>query len=526
MGAKRPGWPRAAVACLIAGIALAVIVLTAGNHRRHDPAASGARYDVLFTPLAHFAQPSVTIPARESLVDIPRSFLGFSTEYWTLPVDELHAKLYRRVLSDLHVPGDGPFVLRIGGDSSDHTFYDPRYGHLPRWAFDLTPEFVDRTAAIVRRLGLRVILDMNLITGSPELAGSWARYAETQMPPRSIIGLEVGNEPDLYSYAFWLGVTAGIRISGDGLPRDITPVDYAADFRAYAWVLTRVAPGVPLLAPALANPGADRSFISTLIASPHPGLRVISGHRYPYSGCTPPNTPQYPTFARVLGEQATAGMARSVKPAVLIAHRAGFPFELTEFNSITCGGLPGVSNTYATALWAPDAAFELLAAGVKAIHLHARQHAINDPFTFDPTGLQARPLLYGLMLFIRTLGPHARLVPLRLKSATDLHLKAWAVRVGARTLHLLLINKGPNALRVGLHLPTRDPASMQRLLGPSPSATTDVTLRGQTFGHEATWQGKPARTQIKPHAPGHYTVPLPPYSAALLTLPLPPGALT
>ncbi len=525
MGAKRPGWPHAALACLIVGIAVAVVVARAGDHHKHDPAASPPRYDVLFAPVAHFAQPSVTVPARESLVNIPRSFLGFSTEYWTLPVDELHAKLYGRVLSDLHVPGDGPFVLRIGGDSSDHTFYDPRYGHLPRWAFDLTPEFVDRTAAIVRRLGLRVILDMNLITGSPKLAGSWAQYAETKMPPGSIIGFEVGNEPDLYSQAFWLSVTAGIRISGDGLPRDITPTDYAADYHAYARVLTHVAPGVPLFAPALANPGADRSFISTLIASPHPGLRVISGHRYPYSGCTPPDTPQYPTFARLLGEQATAGMAASVRPAVLIAHRAGFPFELTEFNSVTCGGLPGISNTYATALWAPDAAFELMTADVRAIHLHERETIVNDPFTFDPTGMQARPLLYGLMLFTRTLGPHARLVPLRLKSGAALHLKAWAVRVGARTLHVLLINKGPNSLRVGLDLPARGPASVERLLGPSPAATTGVTLMGQSFGHEATWQGRRVRTRIRPRARGRYTVPLPPYSAALLGLDVSPGAL-
>jgi hypothetical protein len=40
---------------------------------------------------------------------------------------------------------------------------------------------------------------------------------------------------------------------------------------------------------------------------------------------------------------------------MMLAHRAGFPFRLTEQNSVTCGGLAGVSNTFATALWAPAA---------------------------------------------------------------------------------------------------------------------------------------------------------------------------
>ena len=52
-------------------------------------------------------------------ITVPSSFFGLSTEYWTLPVDLRHIGLYRRVISLLQVPGDSPFVLRIGGDSSD-----------------------------------------------------------------------------------------------------------------------------------------------------------------------------------------------------------------------------------------------------------------------------------------------------------------------------------------------------------------------------------------------------------------------
>lgn len=54
-----------------------------------------------------------------------------------------------------------------------------------------------------------------------------------------------------------------------------------------------------------------------------------------------------------------------------------------EINSVTGLGLGGVSDTFATALWAPDALFELMRAGVPAVNLHARVFAVDDPFTFD-----------------------------------------------------------------------------------------------------------------------------------------------
>jgi hypothetical protein len=180
-------------------------------------------------------------------------------------VDERHITLYERVISMLHVRGDGPFVLRVGGDSSDHAFFDPHIHKLPSWAFDLTLPFVARTARVVRELRLRVILDLNLITATPRSAEAWAREAEATMPKGSIIGFEVGNEPDLYSLAFWTQTTEADRFGGRVLPKDITPADYVQDFDTYSRLLSRAAPRVSLYAPALANPNADLSWIATLL---------------------------------------------------------------------------------------------------------------------------------------------------------------------------------------------------------------------------------------------------------------------
>ena len=60
---------------------------------------------------------------------------------------------------------------------------------------------------------------------------------------------------------------------------------------------------------------------------------------------------------RILSEAATHGMARSVRPDVGLARDARLRFRLTEFNSVTCGGVAGISDSFATALWGPDVAF-------------------------------------------------------------------------------------------------------------------------------------------------------------------------
>jgi hypothetical protein len=214
----------------LAALATAGLAPAAGAAQT-PPAARAAQTTPAATPgvTPAISTATLSIDRRQPPLKIPPSFLGLSTEYWTLPVDERHVALYERMLSLLHVPGDGPFVLRIGGDSASHTLYDPNLSEPPRWAFELTPSFIERTASIVKKLRLRVILDLNLVTGSPQLAAAWARVAEARLPRKSIIGFEIANEPDLYDKAFWLFTTGGEQFSGQALPADITPRDYALD---------------------------------------------------------------------------------------------------------------------------------------------------------------------------------------------------------------------------------------------------------------------------------------------------------
>jgi Glycosyl hydrolase family 79 C-terminal beta domain len=462
-------------------------------------------------------------PARATVevigngLHVPQSYLGLSTEYWALPMFETHGPLLQRVMSLLQVPGEGPLVLRIGGDSADRTFWEPSSTRMSSWAFRLTPRWLAQLSGLVRRTGARLIIDLNLVTGSPSAAARLAQAVQGGLPRGSIIGFEVGNEPDIYSRRDWLATIAGSRQSAKLLPTELTARTYDADFRAYAQALAQVAPGVPLLGPALANPAVNLRWISNLLAGPHAGLGTVSVHRYPLSGCAKAGSRKNPTIARVLSDRASTGVAQSIKAAIRVAHRAGLPVRVTELNSVDCGGRAGVSNTFATALWAPDALFELLRAGVDGVNVHVRADAINAAFALGARGLTARPLLYGLILFARTLGADARLVHLRVRAEGSSHLRVWAVTASGGALNVLLINEGSRPMTVELRAPARRSATIERLLAPAVTSTTGVTLDGQRLGADGRWQGQRTSESISPGRDG-YELTIPRVSAALVGL--------
>ena len=554
---------------VVSVVAFALVAVSGGV----DPADSQA---------PRLAKATLTVLPGAPLQAVPRSFLGISTEYWALPLYARRMALFERVLEMLHVPGSGPFVVRVGGDSADHAFWAPRAARLPPWAFTLNSTWLGQVRELVHRLGVHLIVDLNLITDTPAEAAAWASAAEHGLPRHSIVGFEIGNEPDIYSHRGWIATTAGRMIAdaqlsaraggrlpadlggaltsdlggrlslglggrlssragcrfssragaglssgaGGQLPSGLTPADYVTDFRAYTAALHGVAPGVPLLGPALANPHANVRWIARLLADKPAALKTVSVHRYPYSACAKRRgQADFPTLSRLLSRQASAGLTRSLEPAIALAHRAGLPIRLTELNSITCGGRAGLSNAFATALWAPAALLHLARAGIDGVNVHIRANTINAPFALSAGGLTARPLLYGLILFARTLGPSAALAPVALRAPSSPHLSAWAVRVRGSELHVLLINEGRRAVKVTLRLPTTGSAWVQRLLAPSAASASHVTLAGQQLGRDAAWQRQRVEPQIAA-ATGGYRVTVPRFSAALLGARLRPGALT
>ncbi len=466
-------------------------------------------------------QATVTVGAHAGASRIPPSFLGLSFESWGLQEFERHSSLLARTLSLLRAPGDGPLLVRIGGNSSDRSFWDPSGHGLPPWAFAFTPAYLQHTAALVRAADARLLIDLNLATARPQVSARLAAASARLLPAGSIAGFEVGNEPDLYAHTAW--VAAFSRQTHDPAAATMSARTYALQFATYAALLAHIAPEVPLVGPALGYPDRDLSWLATLLSDAAPRLGFVSAHLYPYTACAKPSSRLYPTIARLLSEAASAGLARSIAPAVRLASRAQLGLRVTELNSVSCGGRSGVSDAVASALWAPDAMFELLRAGVAGVNIHIRAEAVNGAFALSSRGLVARPLLYGMILFTRTVAAGSQLLQSRELAPASLHLKAWVVALSDGDLHVLLIDKGSRPAHVHLRLPAVGVATVQRLSAPGVAARSGVTLDGQRLDASGRWRGR-AASETVPAGPEGYNLMVPAGSAALLSVRAqPPG---
>jgi hypothetical protein len=87
-------------------------------------------------------------------------------------------------------------------------------------------------------------------------------------------------------------------------------------------------------------------------------------------------------------------------------------------------------------------------------------------------------------------------------------------------LHVLLIDKGSRTLHVDLRLPATAPATIERLLAPSPYSRTGVTLNGQQLNYAGNWLGTPRAETVAASPRGGYGLTLPRHSEALVSVPL------
>jgi hypothetical protein len=206
---------------------------------------------------------------------------------------------------------------------------------------------------------------------------------------------------------------------------------------------------------------------------------------------------------------------------IALAHAHGVPFRVDEMNSIACGGQLGLSDTFASALWALDTLFEMARSGVDGVNLHMFPGARYSLFQFARGGrAQAfvHPEYYALLAFAHAAPAGSRLVPAAVRGPAS--VRAWATDGPGAVRHVVLINDGAGPRTILVRAPgSAAGATLALLRAPSVLATSGVTLAGQTFGPSTTTgllSGPLRTTQLAPAA-GTYAVRLPAASAAIVT---------
>ena len=496
----------------------------------HHVASAGRApdYEPLVTPSELPSGGSPARPSPELTVSVgsvvlgeplPPSFVGLSIEYRTLhdyagtdprAIDPVFIALMRGL-----DPGQSP-VLRIGGNSTDQTWW-PVKGITPPAGvtFGLSRRWMRLARGVATALGSRLILGINLAADNPSLAAAEARALLSGVGRSHIADLEVGNEPDAYPVFAW----AENQFGRSTFPRRATYTlqDYIGELTHWG----RVLPALPLAGPAFAR-GTWMASLQSIIAS-EPKLRLVTFHRYPLRGCEHnPQMPDYPSVANLMADSSSSGLAERVAPFVATAHAAGLPFRLDELNSASCEGRFGVSNTFASALWALDTLFDLAQAGVDGVNLHTLPGTAYQPFQTFQNGstwsASVAPIYYGLLAFARSFPPGARLLALNEPAGP---VKVWATQAKDGRLHVVVINKDPSTpYLVRIQIPGPQSAlSSETLSAPSLSATSGVTLGGQSFGARTATGVLPPDPHpgSVPSLLGYYTVAVPAASAVLLT---------
>jgi hypothetical protein len=451
----------------------------------------------------------------------PAGFLGLSLEYSALEayagadpaaLDPVFVQLLRNLAP---APGQ-PVVLRIGGNSTDATWWPVKGVHPPAGVrYAVTPEWLATTRALAAGLPAQLIMGVNLAAGLPRLAGAEAQAFLRGIGPSYISAFELGNEPDVYGVFPWYRDRHGAVFARSA----------SYDLSAFTSQLTAwqaELPDVSLAGPAVAELPWMTGLSSLLSAEPR--LRVVTVHRYALQGClNNRSSPSYPSIANLLSDRSAQGLADAISPYVAAAHAAGVQFRVDELNSAAlagCLGRSGVSNTFGSALWMVDALFNLASIGVDGVNVHSLPGAGYELFTFRRTaaGWQAfvRPDYYGMLMFAQAFPAGARLLPVNAPAGP---VKVWATLAPDGHTRVTLINKSSQPHQVELQLPpSAAPAEIEWLHAPDVSARTGVTLGGQSFGGE-TGTGVLAPASLQPVSQlfGSYSVTLPPYSAALLT---------
>jgi hypothetical protein len=470
-----------AATSLLPGCGAGGAVSSSHSSSNPQPAPSGA-----------LTQASITVTASTTGT-IGSGFAGLSYEKATLYEPLFTASnsnligLFKRL---------GPSVLRVGGNSVDRNVWTP--GGAGQTAGQIAPSDVAALAAFVKAAGWQCLYGINLggsATGAttPALAAAEVAYAVQQFGS-SLLGIEIGNECDLYG-------NAGNYYAGNwSLSKFLTL------WGQYRTAILATTPGTMITGPA--DAGSESSWTVPFGQSvTRNEITLLTQHYYRANGALPTSTEAY----LITPDSSLVNDLATLKAG---AAGIGIPFRMAECNSFYNGGASGVSDSYASSLWVIDYLFNCVQGGAVGVNFHGGGNGKGYTPIADSSGVvvEARPEFYGMLLF--TLAGLGTLYQTQV-SAGSLNVTAYAVKT-ATGLNIVAVNKDSTQnLQAVLSLPqTATTASLLALTqlssgasGPNLNATSGVTIQGAlvnpdgSFAPAAAYTLSPSGTQLTCYVP-------------------------
>jgi hypothetical protein len=462
---------------------------------------------------------SVTTDLHHLGPRVPQSFIGFSDEYTVVP-RHLTPQV-GQLFDDLAAYGGGPPVYRLGGGSTDSSWFVPVRPQPPRGAFfGITAGYLAALRDFVAGTGSPLVLGLNLGLDQPALAGEWATAAANHLP--KIKAFELGNEPDI----FFERVLNGVKPRAYMRSRRWDALGYVKDLRRFLPYLKSLHLGVPIGGPAMCCKPRFLRYLPQIVRDQRRNLGLITLHQYPLLSCdAKPGSRGYPTPAKLLAPNALVRSVKLLDDAVKVGRRYHLKVRLTETNSVACGGAVGTSDVFASALWSADWYFTLAALGLDGADIHT-SNPTYAPFRTIAGVTAVGPVYYGLLLFAETVGHSGRLIPstyFGVRERPGANVKVWGVRDAAKhQVRIAIINKTGPGGTVTLRVPgARGAGTLKLLTAPGLGSRRGITWGGQRFlipTPDGKLTGPLVAHRVARRAGGVYRVRMRRYSAALLTV--------
>ena len=430
---------------------------------------------------------------------IPPDFTGLGYEISSVARPGLLSgknRTYVQLVRTLGAQG----VIRVGGNISDYTTFSPQ-GQLVSAP---QPQTTVVNAAVIEDLGefldatgWKLIWGLNLGSGTPELAVEEAQAVAAAAKDK-LLAVEIGNEPDLFG--------RGHRPQGYGYEQ------WHNEYRRYRDAVRAKLPNVPLAGP---DAAVKTDWVTQFAADEGKDIKLLTHHYYAEG---PPKNPASTIENLLKGDEKLTRILAQCRSA---SQSVNVPYRICETNSCFGGGKPGVSDTFAAALWGLDFLFTLATADAGGVNLETGVNQHGFISSYSPLGddehgnYSAQPLYYAMLAFAQA--SRGRRVDVQY-DAGDMNVKAYAVLGEDNRLAVTLINKEASRdVEVSI-VGTRAFAggSLLRLAAPSLESKGDVTLGGSAVAVDGQWT--PGHREKLATRHGERVIPVPAASAALVTL--------
>ncbi len=225
-----------------------------------------------------------------------------------------------------------------------------------------------------------------------------------------LLGFQAANEPDLYGAHGHRNLT-------------YSPFDFFGEYAVFtqAWQNDGNVPTKNnIIAPSTsyAEWSPEQVWDTGFVDAYGQYLSHLAVEHYPTDNCAvvfpnPENPPHDPLqmLPQYLTHNAGIEFAKPYLNSTALAQQWGKPFLLFETNTASCGGFPGISDSFTSALWGIDHALQLANSNFTGALFHfGGQNVSYNPFTAAPTnesalhGWTTGPLFYSAVFVAEVMG--------------------------------------------------------------------------------------------------------------------------